>query len=191
MTVRKVCPRQGPSEMRRICRIIVWSLMALFPGGSSPAETVCESRPNILILMADNWAWPHASALGDPVVQTPTFDRLAASGVVFRHAFCSVPSCAPARAVFLTGRHAHRLGPAANLHGTFPTSTTPGRGFPWSSRGRGSSSQAGGLMLSLALRTFSPRFSNWRVWGSFLPTTGRVCCRYCAIRRREGESMCF
>ena len=29
-------------------------------------------RPNILFLMGDDWSWPHASALDDPVVETPT-----------------------------------------------------------------------------------------------------------------------
>ena len=77
-------------------------------------------RPNILILMADNWAWPHAGACGDRVVKTPTFDRLAREGVLFRNAFCLVPSCAPSRASFLTGQTIHRLGDAANLHGRFP-----------------------------------------------------------------------
>lgn len=96
------------------CILMVSSLL-LSAGGTIAAE-----RPNILILMADNWVWPTAGALGDPVAPTPTFDALAARGVTFSHAFCSVPSCAPARAVFLTGKHAHRLGPGANLHGTLP-----------------------------------------------------------------------
>ena len=33
--------------------------------------------PNILFAIADDWGWPHAGAYGDPVVQTPAFDRLA------------------------------------------------------------------------------------------------------------------
>jgi N-sulfoglucosamine sulfohydrolase len=82
------------------------------------------SQPNVLILMADNWAWPHASAYGDPVVSTPTFDRLAREGMLFQRAYCSVPSCAPARAVFLSGQAAHRLEDAANLHGRFPAKYT-------------------------------------------------------------------
>jgi arylsulfatase A-like enzyme len=77
-------------------------------------------RPNFLLLMADNWAWPHASAYGDPVVKTPTFDQLAREGMLFRRAYCSVPSCSPARAVLLTGQAAHRLEDAASLHSRFP-----------------------------------------------------------------------
>jgi arylsulfatase A-like enzyme len=84
-------------------------------------------RPNVVIVLADNWAWPHASIAGDPVVKTPNFDRIARSGLLFENAFCQVPSCSPARAVLLTGQAMHRLGPAANLWGDFteaPTYTT-------------------------------------------------------------------
>lgn len=92
----------------------------LFAVSSCPSGAAEPSRPNILILMADNWAWPHAGALGDPVVKTPTFDRLVREGMLFRNAFCLAPSCAPARAAFLTGQTIHRLDDAANLHGRFP-----------------------------------------------------------------------
>ena len=50
-------------------------------------------RPNILFLLADDWAWPHASCLGCPVIKTPTFDRIAKDGVLFRNAHCTSPSC--------------------------------------------------------------------------------------------------
>ena len=84
-------------------------------------------QPNVVIVLADNWAWPHASIAGDPVVKTPNFDRIARSGLLFEHAYCQVPSCSPARAVLLTGQAMHRLGPAANLWGDFtdvPTYTS-------------------------------------------------------------------
>ncbi|MFP6739582.1 MAG: sulfatase-like hydrolase/transferase, partial [Planctomycetota bacterium] len=86
------------------------------------SASVCsgETRPNILLLLADNWAWPHASACGDKSVSTPTFDRIAKNGVHFRSTFCQVPSCSAARAVLLTGQAMHRLGEAANLWGRFP-----------------------------------------------------------------------
>ena len=49
---------------------------------AAPAGEV--RRPNILFVLADNWGWPHAGALGDPLAQTPVFDRIAREGVVFR-----------------------------------------------------------------------------------------------------------
>lgn len=76
-------------------------------------------RPNILFAIGDNWAWPHASALGDPTVKTPVFDRIAREGLLFDHAFCPVPSCSPTRSSLLTGRAAHQLREAASLWSIF------------------------------------------------------------------------
>ncbi|MEW4526428.1 sulfatase [Maioricimonas sp. JC845] len=77
-------------------------------------------RPNILFAIADDWGWPHAGAYGDPVVQTPTFDRLARDGVLFEHAYVSSPSCTPSRGAILTGQYHWRLKGAANLWSVFP-----------------------------------------------------------------------
>ena len=99
-----------------ICVVALLTTLSLNAArGAEPAN-----RPNILLMLADNWAYPHASAYGDSVVKTPSFDRLAREGAKFTHAFCLVPSCAPARAVLLTGQTIHRLGPGANNWGTFP-----------------------------------------------------------------------
>lgn len=77
-------------------------------------------RPNILLALGDNWAWPHAGALGDPTVKTPVFDRIAREGLLFNYAFCPVPSCAGSRSCLVTGRAAHQLKGAASLSGDFP-----------------------------------------------------------------------
>ena len=77
-------------------------------------------RPNILFAIADDWGWPHAGAYGDPVVKTPTFDRLAKEGILFNHAYVSSPSCTPSRGAILTGQWHWRLGGAGNLWSVFP-----------------------------------------------------------------------
>jgi N-sulfoglucosamine sulfohydrolase len=74
-------------------------------------------QPNILLLLADNWAYPHASIYGDPVVKTPVFDRVAKEGALFTHSFAPNPSCSPSRSLLLTGQETHRLGAAASLYG--------------------------------------------------------------------------
>ena len=87
--------------------------------GSAPAE----DRPNILFLMADDWSYPHAGALGDPVVKTPTFDRLVKEGVLFDNAFVSAPSCTPSRHSISSGQSHWRLGNGMNLGGSIPKET--------------------------------------------------------------------
>jgi N-sulfoglucosamine sulfohydrolase len=80
-------------------------------------------RHNILFIVADNWRYPTAGILGDPMAKTPTFDRIASEGVLFTHTFNPVPSCSPTRSCLLTGRQAHELGERANLWSGFPRDT--------------------------------------------------------------------
>ncbi len=89
--------------------------------GNPPAAAADATRPNILFAIADDWGWPHAGAYGDPVVKTPTFDRLASEGVLFHHAYISSPSCTPSRAAILTGQWHWRLEESANLWSTLKT----------------------------------------------------------------------
>ncbi len=79
------------------------------------AEPRAAERPNILLAIGDDHGWPHAGAYGDKVVKTPAFDRIAAEGVLFSHAFCCAPSCTPSRGGILTGQAPHRLEAGANL----------------------------------------------------------------------------
>ncbi|MBI5831921.1 MAG: sulfatase [Armatimonadetes bacterium] len=90
---------------------------AAFAAGAAPAPA---PQPNILFCLADDWMWPHASCLGDAVVKTPTFDRVAREGVLFRHAHTAAPSCTASRAAILTGQYPWRLGPGVNLTSCLP-----------------------------------------------------------------------
>lgn len=77
-----------------------------------------EHRPNIVFCMADDWSWPHAGRLGDPVVKTPNFDQIAREGVLFENAFVSTPSCTPSRLSILAGQHHWRLKEGDSLGGS-------------------------------------------------------------------------
>lgn len=100
--------------------VLVWSADRVESWGADAKEKAAPARPNILICLADDWAWPHAGAYGDQVVQTPNFDRVAREGVLFTHAFSAAPSCTPSRAAILTGQAPHRLAEGGNLHGFLP-----------------------------------------------------------------------
>jgi arylsulfatase A-like enzyme len=109
--------------MRKLLMIVAATALAWAHGPSvraANADTARETarRPNILFLFGDDWAWPHASCLGSQAVKTPTFDRLAREGVMFRNAHCAAPSCSPSRAAVLTGQWPWRLEDGANLRGS-------------------------------------------------------------------------
>ena len=85
---------------------------------ASPIQTPEDPGTNILFCIADDWGWPHAGIYGDGVCETPTFDRIASTGILFDAAFVSSPSCTPSRNSILTGQHFFRLGAGANLWST-------------------------------------------------------------------------
>lgn len=84
------------------------------------APLAADNRPNILLCISDDQSYAHTGANGDPVVQTPAFDRIAREGLRFTHAFCDAPTCGPSRSAILTGQHIWRLEEAGNIHSTLP-----------------------------------------------------------------------
>jgi arylsulfatase A-like enzyme len=93
-------------KVRSLSWLIILTLChALLPNG----EAAESQRPNLVFFMADDWSFPHAGILGDPVVRTPHFDRVAREGILFENAFVSTPSCTPSRLSVLTGQHHWRL----------------------------------------------------------------------------------
>jgi arylsulfatase A-like enzyme len=85
------------------------------PSEAAESKEKTARCPNILFAIADDWSWPHAGAYGDRVVKTPAFDRVAAEGMLFSHAFCTAPTCTASRGAILTGQAPHRLEEGANL----------------------------------------------------------------------------
>lgn len=67
-------------------------------------------RPNILILYTDQQRWDALGCSGNPIIQTPRLDRLAAEGVNCDHYFVNHPVCMPSRVSFLTGKYPSTLG---------------------------------------------------------------------------------
>ncbi len=79
-----------------------------------------DKRPNILFVLTDNQSWLHCGIMGDPIAQTPAFDRIAQTGMLFHQAYVASPSCTPSRSSILTGQDMWRLEEAGLLHGGFP-----------------------------------------------------------------------
>jgi arylsulfatase A len=63
------------------------------------------SRPNIILIQADDLGYGDLSAYGQTQFQTPALDRLAAEGTRFTHYYSGSTVCAPSRAALMTGFH--------------------------------------------------------------------------------------
>src|SRR5690348_1026878 len=81
---------------------IVLALL-LFPVLPLPAADA-PRRPNVLIVLADQWRAQAFGFAGDPNVKTPNLDRLAEESVRFINAVSGLPVCSPTRASLLTGQ---------------------------------------------------------------------------------------
>lgn len=61
-------------------------------------------RPNILLILADQWRGDHLGIEGHPVLAVPNLDRLGTEGAHFRRAYSECPSCIPARRTLFSGQ---------------------------------------------------------------------------------------
>ena len=74
------------------------------------AETNIDGRPNIVVILADDLGYSDIGSYGSEI-STPNLDQLAQNGLRFSN-FHATASCAPTRAMLLTGVDSHRTGVA-------------------------------------------------------------------------------
>lgn len=89
--------------MNNVLRIVV-PLICLFFVCELPAQT----KPNIVVIMADDLGFGDVSCYGATAFKTPNIDKLAAEGMRFTSGYCSASTCTPTRYSMLTGNYAFR-----------------------------------------------------------------------------------
>jgi arylsulfatase A-like enzyme len=98
---------------RGFSALLLGALAACAPTDHAESEHR-SSRPNIILVFADDHAAHAISAYGSRINETPNLDRLANEGMLFRNALVTNSICAPSRAVILTGKHSHLNGVYTN-----------------------------------------------------------------------------
>ncbi len=88
---------------RRYVPILLAVLFALAPTGSRAQKAGNPRLPNVVLILADNQGAWTLGCYGNPDIQTPHIDRLAAQGLRFTRAFSPNGVCSPTRASLLTG----------------------------------------------------------------------------------------
>ncbi|MBZ0287429.1 MAG: sulfatase-like hydrolase/transferase, partial [Anaerolineae bacterium] len=63
------------------------------------------ARLNLVCILTDDQRWDALHYMGNPVIQTPNLDKLAAKGVTFENNFATTAICMSSRASILTGLH--------------------------------------------------------------------------------------
>jgi arylsulfatase A len=90
--------------------------------GCSDTKNINSSKPNIIVIVADDLGWSDLSCYGNTFIETPNLDKLAKSGVRFTNAYAAASLCSPSRASLMTGLHPVRVNITEHLHGPFKPS---------------------------------------------------------------------
>jgi len=105
---------------RRIdTQLLIMALACCGFSFASSALAAEKTRPNIVVLLADDWGFSDVGAFGGEIA-TPHLDDLARRGMRFSNFHVSA-SCSPTRAMLLTGVDNHRNG-VGNMRETIPQS---------------------------------------------------------------------
>ena len=108
-------------------------LLVLFISFKAIAQTTDSTRPNIIVILADDLGYADVGFNRDAnfpvdrgVIPTPNIDALANSGIILKNAHVAHPFCGPSRVAILTGMMPHRIGAQYNL----PNDITSTLGIP-------------------------------------------------------------
>ena len=93
--------------MKKIIGILFLATILL---GGCQQKSKKDSRPNIIIIVADDMGAWTLSINNDPNTYTPELDKLGNAGAVFSNCFANGAVCSPSRASLLTGRYPGETG---------------------------------------------------------------------------------
>jgi len=103
----------------RAFTVLVLSFLGLLLATAADRATAAEeehegtppsTKPNIVLVMADDQGWGDVGYYGHPHLKTPNLDALAGRGLRFDRFYAAAPVCSPTRGSVMTGRHPNRFG---------------------------------------------------------------------------------
>ena len=102
----------GSNSRRDFLRAGAGAMGAMALGSVSPlgAAGAAAPRPNLLFITTDGHRPDALSLNGNPILQTPNFDRIGREGIQFRNSFVVNALCSPSRVTVLTGLYSHNTG---------------------------------------------------------------------------------
>ena len=103
---RRSTPMEKIMQMKKNLFSIMIAVLTLSVSPSAKAE----EKPNIVIILADDYGYGDVVCYGSERFKTPNIDALAAEGIRFTDFHSNGAVCSPTRAALLTGRYQQRTG---------------------------------------------------------------------------------
>src|SRR5947209_16097693 len=85
----------------RIPAVLVLMVLATIAAPACADQTA--RKPNIVVILVDDFGYETVGANGGSSYKTPNLDRIAAKGVRFTHCYAQ-PNCTPTRVQLMTGQ---------------------------------------------------------------------------------------
>ncbi|MEO1511643.1 MAG: sulfatase-like hydrolase/transferase, partial [Planctomycetota bacterium] len=100
--------------MRALLMLASSLLLAGCAAGGESAENAISSKPNLVLIVADDLGYADVGFNGLEQFPTPHIDRIANEGVRFTQGYVTHAVCGPSRAGMITGRYQDRFGSSIN-----------------------------------------------------------------------------
>jgi arylsulfatase A len=76
----------------------------------SQPDSLTNSKPNIVFILADDLGWADLPAYGNRFNEAPRLTKMAEDGIRFTDAYAACPVCSPTRASIMSGQYPARVG---------------------------------------------------------------------------------
>lgn len=111
--------------MKKIKQIVALCLILNLSGcglkmENTEKQSTENSKPNIVIIYADDLGYGDVSSYGATELNTPNIDRIANEGIRFTNGYATSPTCTPSRFSLLSGIYPFRSQKARVLAGNAP-----------------------------------------------------------------------
>ncbi len=93
-----------------------WAAVVLVVSGAWAGEPIVAAAPNIVLVIADDQGYGDLGHTGNPIIQTPNIDALAAESTSLTD-YHVAPTCSPTRAALMTGHWTDRTGVWHTING--------------------------------------------------------------------------
>jgi arylsulfatase A-like enzyme len=92
-------------NLMRFLNLLFLITATLINVNAQSRKNAAAKLPNIIYIYADDMGYGELGCYGQEKIKTPNLDKMAKEGMRFTQHYTSMPVCAPARAMLMTGKH--------------------------------------------------------------------------------------